>query len=472
MSSEGIQVRPLSARSSPIRDPRPFMWSVSLSWGLVVAASVITTPSSVTANLWDLVPWIAVATVVNLLPLPTRFSAHLVVDLPVEIAAALALQPIQAGLVGFISAVDTREFRQQITPTKAIFNKSNLALSYFLTSVLAHSLAERPAESPWILGIGALVLAGAFIENIVLVATVIWLERGARFRDVVRSLPLGTWPDFVWAFVSWAVLGSMLAALYGRTHPLAIVAFLGPIVLTRQMLLRSQAYIDTSLAYTSKERALREIATRIREERSDERRLIAADLHDQVLQPLFNVSLMANVLKVDLARGQLLELDQDLPELLTAADIASTTLRELIGDLRRSSLGRGGLSPAISRFVQSVASRSPISVHCAIGPAAVDPDAELALYQIAREAIWNAFTHSKARNIWIELVQQEGIVQLSVRDDGVGFDPAQQLSDHYGLSIMQERANGIQAHLAIDSSPGGGCVVAVVAPSTPNPVPQ
>src|SRR5439155_1571476 len=115
-------------------------------------------------------------------------------------------------------------------------------------------------------------------------------------------------------------------------------------------------------AYRSREQALQQVTNQIGQERMDERRLIAAELHDEVLQPLFKVTLMAQVLKADLARGQLLELDQDVPELLTASDLASTTLRELIGDLRRSALGRGGVSSSLEAFL-AISGRARTSTH-------------------------------------------------------------------------------------------------------------
>src|SRR5262249_49983114 len=162
---------------------------------------------------------------------------------------------------------------------------------------------------------------------------------------------------FALSFGVWGVLGAMLVTMYLEIGPWSLTAFLAPVLLGRQMLVRSQMLVDTTAAYRSRERAISEISKRIRDERRDERRLIAADLHDEVLQPLFKVSLMAQVLKEDLSRGKLLELDQDLPELLTAADLASGSLRDLIRDIRQSSLGRGGLAPALSRLVDTLAQR-------------------------------------------------------------------------------------------------------------------
>lgn len=260
-------------------------------------------------------------------------------------------------------------------------------------------------------------------------------------------------------------MGAMLAILYDEIGPFALAAFLVPTLLGRQALIRSQNSIDTARAYRSQEAALNQISHQIFEERNDERRLIAADLHDEVLQPLFKVTLMAHVLKADLSSGRLMEMDEDLPELLTAADLASSTLRELIGDLRRSALGRGGLGPALSSLVRSLSKQISIRIHPWIERVTLDPDTELVFYQIAKESLTNAVSHSRGTNVWVQLSDHDGVIALAVKDDGIGFDPLEERSGHYGLAIMRERASAVGAHLFVDSAPNRGCSIELSVPS-------
>jgi len=215
-------------------------------------------------------------------------------------------------------------------------------------------------------------------------------------------------------------------------------------------------FIDTKRAYIFRETALNEMSQRIHDERLDERRLIAADLHDEVLQPLFKVNLMAHVLKSDLASGRLLEMDQDLPELLSAAEVASTTLRDLIGDLRRSALGRGGLSAALGGLVRALSEQTPIHLQARIDQIRADAATQLMIYQIAKEGLVNALEHSHADNISVELLQVRGLIFLRIEDDGVGFDPMGEREGHFGIHIMRERAAAAKAHLSLDSIPGRG----------------
>jgi signal transduction histidine kinase len=158
-----------------------------------------------------------------------------------------------------------------------------------------------------------------------------------------------------------------------------------------------------------------------------------------------------------------LELDEDLPELLTASDLASVTLRELISDLRRSALGRGGLGPALLRFIESL-NASTARIEATISDVHASADQELALYQIAREGLWNSLKHAKASIIAVDLRESTEDILLVVRDNGVGFDPLEDAPGHFGIHIMRERAQGVGAQLMLDAAPGAGCRLSVCVP--------
>jgi signal transduction histidine kinase len=307
----------------------------------------------------------------------------------------------------------------------------------------------------------------AITINYLLAGIVISLDHGYRFAKAISIMRIGSWSDFALALVSWSVLGAMVAVLYNQIHPLALFAFLAPTLLSRQALKKSQMLIDTRQAYRSSEEALRQISQHVYDERFDERKLIAADLHDEVLQPLFKVTLMAHVLKVDLSRGRLLEIEEDLPQLVTAAELASTTLRDLIGNLRRSSIGLGGLPQALRRLLQTLSAGSGLAFHSDIDSIQLQTPAELALYQIAKEALANSLNHSKGSNVWVELKDESGAVRMSIRDDGQGFDVTSERDGHYGLAIMRERAAAAGGQIYIDPIRGGGTSIVAVFPKVP-----
>jgi two-component system nitrate/nitrite sensor histidine kinase NarQ len=240
--------------------------------------------------------------------------------------------------------------------------------------------------------------------------------------------------------------------------------FFSSTLLGRHALMRSQMLVETRTAYESRGSALAQVEHRIHEERSDERRLIAADLHDEVLQPLFKVTLMAQVLKSDLATGRLLEMDHDIPDLLNAAELAATALRQLIGDLRTSPLGRGGLSYALHSLVAALQKQTTTPIHIRAELMDVTSPHELVVYQIAKEALTNALSHGHANSVELTLWVDDQTLVLRVSDDGVGFDPLAERASHFGLQIMTDRAHSIGGSLFVDSMPGRGCRVTLSAP--------
>jgi signal transduction histidine kinase len=455
---------PAAARERLI-DYRLMLWGISAGFIALLSWGILTRADEISGAALTLLPWVALLAIVHLFPVKGWQSAHLVADWPIQVAAALLLPPVQLSLVGFIGAFDAREFRGQISFSKALFNRSQVGLNYFISSWVAHRIVASPETSSLILPLSFLILALAITVNYVLVGIEISLEHGYGFADVLPRLRLGTPSDFLLTFAGWGVLGAMLAALYVRVHPAALVPLVLPTLLTRQGLLRSQMLVDTSRAYQSREKALARLSHQIYEERSDERRLIASDLHDEVLQPLYKVTLMAHVLKADLASGRLLDIDSDLPDLLSATEVASATLRGLIGDLRRSTLGRAGLPAALERLIEGSKKVSAMRLNRRIDDVEVDPLRELVIYQIAKEGLSNALVHSHATEISVDLHQEPDAVVLTVKDNGLGFDVLLERESHYGLHIMRERATAAGGELFIDSAEGQGCSILLVLPN-------
>jgi signal transduction histidine kinase len=455
-----------SSRGSSIPSrARVYYWTVSLLGIVAFIAHALQRNSAVSEDLIDLIPWTIALLVLHLLPVAGGLSAHLAVDQSVCTAAAMVLSPLEVALVGLVSSFDMREVRGEIPLTKAVFNRVQTATSYFAGSLAVHALTERPESSPYVIPLALVVLSTQTLTNYLLVGTAISIEHTRSLSLVIRTLRVGTPTDFLLAFLAGGILGAMLAAMYDQVHPLTLLAFVGPILLARQALERSQRFVDTFRAYRAREHALVTMTEHIREERSDERRLIAADLHDEVLQPLFKVSLMAHVLKADLATGRLLAMDEDLPQLVGAAELASSSLRDLIGDLRKSALGRGGLSPAILNLVRGFRKQTPAEIQTDVDAVSADEASELILYQIAKEALTNAVSHSKATKILVTLRQDSNGLYLGVRDNGIGFDSLIAREGHYGLEIMGERTRTLGGCLTVDTVAGKGCNVTIFIPA-------
>jgi signal transduction histidine kinase len=89
---------------------------------------------------------------------------------------------------------------------------------------------------------------------------------------------------------------------------------------------------------------------------------------------------------------------------------------------------------------------------------------EVALYRICQEALTNVARHAKARRVTVRLVATPRQVQLTIEDDGLGFDASDTAEDRHGLVGMNERARMLGGALDLSTSPGAGTRVRVTVP--------
>jgi signal transduction histidine kinase len=104
-------------------------------------------------------------------------------------------------------------------------------------------------------------------------------------------------------------------------------------------------------------------------------------------------------------------------------------------------------------------------IHSEVVEVSLPPPIQLLIYQIAREAAYNALKHAEAENIWITLRELEDGVELKIRDDGKGFDTsAPPPEGHFGSVMMRERAQVAGGKLSVESEMGHGATVTASFP--------
>jgi len=212
-------------------------------------------------------------------------------------------------------------------------------------------------------------------------------------------------------------------------------------------------------------------AEEIRESRAkekaaaNERNRLARDLHDAVSQTLFSASLIADILP------RLWEKNQEegrrrLTEIRELPRGALAEMRTLLLELRPSSLMEADLGVLLQQLGESVTGRARIPVAVEIeGKCSLPAETKLSLYRIAQEALNNVAKHSGAHHVDVKLVCGNSQVELTVCDDGVGFDPSVIAPDSLGLGIMRERAKNIEASLSLESSKDHGTRISVILSS-------
>ncbi|MBI4291888.1 MAG: HAMP domain-containing protein [Betaproteobacteria bacterium] len=191
-----------------------------------------------------------------------------------------------------------------------------------------------------------------------------------------------------------------------------------------------------------------------------ERRRLARELHDGVSSNLTAIRLELEVMEKQLSENDLTGLSDKVSDCVGLVADAAITSREISSDLHPAVLDYMGILPALKDLGEKFSRRANIAVAVAgVAPGIRLPaEKEIALFRIAQEALMNCAKHSHADNIAISLDCNSERIQLSIADDGVGFD-APELSQGgqapgLGLLTMQERAEAIGGKCRIHSTPG------------------
>lgn len=193
-----------------------------------------------------------------------------------------------------------------------------------------------------------------------------------------------------------------------------------------------------------------------------ERSRLARDLHDAVTQTLFSASLIAEVLP------RLWERDPEegrrrLEELRQLTRGALAEMRTLLLELRPAALIEAEMNELFRQLIDAFTGRARIPVSLNVsGDCALPLDVKVALYRIAQEALNNITKHAGATQAAIDLECQTGEVNLTIQDNGRGFDLSTISPEHLGLGIMKERSESVGARLSISSEIDRGTQVKLV----------
>jgi signal transduction histidine kinase len=450
------------------REPTAFRALELVTVGVALtclALALIRGHDTLKSEILDVAVWLPVVVLADLMPVTLRKPIELTMSLPVLLAAGMVFPPVVAFTLGFVGNTDRRELRRRIPFARGLFNRSNVALSVLAASWLFHRTGASLRAWPSAIGIAFLALLADMIVNntLALVGAHFLFERPV--DEVVRDIYGSHWKQFLLGYFCFGSMAILLASVYLFAGNWGLVAFMIPVVLAHEMFSNGAALGFLAARLRHQQRAFASISERIADERRDERLTVAAGLHDEVLPPLFKVHLMGQVIRQDLASGRLLELDEDVPGLLAAADAANDAIRVLIRDLRRSSLGARGLRHTLFMLARQVETEFGVTVDAQLDEVSGHPLSHLLAYQVAREAINNSIKHARGSPIRLALIQGDDDFRLIIEDGGPGFRPETVDADrHFGLQLMRERVELCGGTIVIDSRPGAGTTIVVRFP--------
>jgi signal transduction histidine kinase len=446
-----------------------FEWIITVITFLVLGLRTLTGGYESFTNgsiLMDLVFWISVIAVVELLHVPVWKSIQVSMGVPLLMAVAFLYPPELAGLVGLLSSSDPRELRHEVSLSRALFNRSQVALSVFFASLTFHALGgSLDSWSGVLRGAPAAVLVD-FVVNTTLVSTLVSLIYKTSISEVRRKLRIGNAQEFLVSYVGLGLLGVLLARLYGVGW-WAVAGFVLPLLLARQMFFRTRALEEATKELQDREVVLRALSNRMAEERQDERKAIAGYLHDDLAQVLYRMALHLDISEKQLEKGETHKAREEIIALRQSRNRAMELIRALIRDLHRSPLGRAGLTQSLSSYAHEVERDTGVRMRTELEDIEMAPPVQLLCYHVAREAVMNAVKHAEPSAITITLEPTPEGARLTVTDNGKGFDAEDgEPEGHYGLTMMRERAQVAGGTFKIRSAPGRGTSVTADFPTS------
>jgi signal transduction histidine kinase len=191
-----------------------------------------------------------------------------------------------------------------------------------------------------------------------------------------------------------------------------------------------------------------------------ERNRIARELHDSVSQDLFSASLVATGLRKALPVGTKLRRQAESMEL--TLERTRREMGAMLMELRPVALESASLAAALTQMCRAYETRLDVSVTARIEVPDLSPPVEHAILRVVQEALGNAVRHGRPQAIDVTVVAAADRITITIRDDGVGFDPGQVAERHgMGLQMMRERVEELGGAIHVESAPAQGTRVRV-----------
>jgi signal transduction histidine kinase len=299
----------------------------------------------------------------------------------------------------------------------------------------------------------------------------------ATFPFLFVALLLAAW-QYKWQYTLFIILGitalnlgvrwssagprtqlfqGILAVILIQTVIFLVVGFSISFLMSR-LRAQQQSLEDANNRLTQYASTLEQLAT------SRERNRLALELHDTLAHTLSGLSVQLETAKA------YWDVDKPMAHSILEKSLKAThqgleETRRALKSLRASPLDDLGLALALKKMAEDAASRGSLVLDMpeTILVPPLSPDVEHCIYRVAQEAITNVIKHASAKKLSVKLEFVDGGAQLSITDDGVGFDINKiDKTSHFGLAGMRERAQIAGGEFGIMSKPGAGTTVILI----------
>jgi len=339
---------------------------------------------------------------------------------------------------------------------------------FYIGTGVVGGVIRRTSETGVRIGeMAAQILNGARAQDLPIetspVAPIFDWRQIKRWNIAQSRLPPGSELRFRTPTVWEAYRSYIVAAVVVIGAQLALIAGL---LTQRQRRRRAEATIrarEATLRRTYEQ--TRHLAGRLLNAQEVTRAAIARDLHDGLCQDLASLTVALAGLKDSPGTIQ----DQDNQRMISEIEDEMLTaydqIRRLSHDLHPPTLRLLGLAPALKAHCAEVEKRHGVQVSFAAQDSVgrLDPDVEVSFFRIAQEALRNGITHGHARHLGVSLARSNGHVELTVTDDGSGFDFDEIRRSGHGLGLMSmsERAHVFGGDVEVISGLAHGTTIRV-----------
>jgi NarL family two-component system sensor histidine kinase YdfH len=296
-----------------------------------------------------------------------------------------------------------------------------------------------------------------FSATIAIVGEGLGVWGNSRRAFIIGVFYIGLLLAFLYLFSGQAVLLDSLSGLLVNGG--SIILFM---VMFNQMFVQRQKAIELAESLESANAKLAAYNARIESlTLQNERARMARELHDTLAQGVAGLVLQLEAVKAHLASDRKERASAIVEQALLRARSTLAESRAAIDDLRAAA---GNVADTarekIERFTQ--ATGIPCEVEISVNENQLAPETNDHALNILSESLTNIARHARATQVGVKFFAQGQTLELEVRDNGKGFDVDQNVSGHYGLIGMHERARLTGGQLAIESDANGTCVQFVV----------
>jgi signal transduction histidine kinase len=442
---------------------------------------------------------IAVAAV-DLIPVSGWGGMQLSLSFPLLLGVAIIFPPPIAALIGFVGSIDPRELHRDVSLLKAVYNRSQMALSILAGSAVFHAVAS--ADASWQRRAIGIVLAATVTHgsNACIVAGLEALQRGLPFHHVLVRMHGPAPYEFLLSYIGLGLFGAVIAQFYLAEGFWSVIVFLGPLVFARQMYFRSRGLADR---LAEQNEVLAEQAAKLEELLEKEHQTVdelrelnrmkgefVAVVSHELRTPVTALIGYAKTLRQpefanDTAmRGEFLErmerqgdrLLRLVENLLTASNLESNSLPVSVGRVLFEDLVREvieGLAGEASRIQVDVPDDLPV----------LTTDRQL-LSRVLQNLVDNALKYSPDGAPCELEARADGLdhIVFRVEDHGIGIEPEElpRIFERFyqvdssttrtfrgtglGLSLVQDLLRHLGGTIEVDSEPGRGSTFTVRLP--------